>query len=147
MVKNLDISHFQSFHCSSNDNEIENVKSQARTFSSGCNDAFSVFGGLAFLLALLDLILELNMNRKRRRRFAINDNLLQNENETIQNWNRFFEYSGKNRSSATVTEVQNEEFSSKVNQNNRNQFLPSYFYVDNKTFLHCSNYIWSADDW
>ena len=33
----------------------------ARTFSSGCNDAFSVFGFLAFLLALLDLIMELNM--------------------------------------------------------------------------------------
>ena len=141
MVKNLDISYFKSFHCSSNVNEIENVKSQARTFSSGCNDAFSVFGFLAFLLALLDLILELNMNRKRRRRFAINDDLLQNENETIQNWNRFFEYSGKNRSTETLTEVENEEFSSKVNQTNTNQFLPSHFIVGSKTCLHCLNYI------
>ena len=127
MYENLDFSHFKSFHCSSNDNETENVKSQARTFSSGCNDAFSVFGFLAFLLALLDLILELNMNRKRRRRFAINDDLLQNENETIQNWNRFFEYSGKNRSTETLSGIENEEFSSKVNQNNRNQYLLSYF--------------------
>ena len=70
---------------------------------------------MAFLLALLDLILELNMNRKRRRRFAITDDLLQNENETIQNWNRFFEYSGKNHSTETLTDVENEEFSSKVN--------------------------------
>ncbi|KAK7084970.1 hypothetical protein SK128_021013 [Halocaridina rubra] len=38
-------------------------------FSGGCNDAFSVFGFLAFLLALLDLILEFgseDTNRKRR---------------------------------------------------------------------------------
>ena len=54
------------------------------------------------------------MNRKRRRRFAITDDLLQNENETIQNWNRFFEYSGKNHSIETFTDVENEEFSTKV---------------------------------
>ena len=62
------------------------------------------------------------MNRKRRRRFAITDDLLQNENETIQNWNRFFEYSGKNHSTETLTDVENEDFSSKVHQNNINQF-------------------------
>ena len=36
------------------------TRDTSRTFSSGCNDAFSVFGFLAFLLALLDLIMELN---------------------------------------------------------------------------------------
>ena len=33
------------------------------TGRSGCNDAFSVFGFLAFLLALLDLILELQVGQ------------------------------------------------------------------------------------
>ncbi|XP_063603020.1 uncharacterized protein LOC134778993 [Penaeus indicus] len=33
----------------------------------GCSDSFSVFGFLAFLLALLDLILELQGNRRKKR--------------------------------------------------------------------------------
>lgn len=35
--------------------------------SGGCNDAFTGFGFLAFLLALLDLILELQDGNRRRR--------------------------------------------------------------------------------
>lgn len=38
------------------------------SWSGGCNDAFSGFGFLAFLLALLDLILELNNDAAGRRR-------------------------------------------------------------------------------
>ena len=41
--------------------------SEPRTFSSGCNDAFSVFGFLAFLLALLDLIMEMNGGARKKR--------------------------------------------------------------------------------
>ena len=57
----------------------------ARDGGHGCNnDGFAVFGFLAFLLALLDLILELNMNKKRRRRFAMNDG--HSTNEIIKDW-------------------------------------------------------------
>merc|ERR1712241_208854 len=45
---------------------ITKREGEARTFSSGCNDAFTVFAFMAFLLALLDLILELQMERKKR---------------------------------------------------------------------------------
>ncbi|XP_023320981.1 uncharacterized protein LOC111695748 [Eurytemora carolleeae] len=38
------------------------------TARSGCNDAFSVFGFLAFLLALVDLIMRLQAGNKRRKR-------------------------------------------------------------------------------
>ncbi|XP_042221012.1 uncharacterized protein LOC121865562 [Homarus americanus] len=41
--------------------------------SGGCNDAFSGFGFLAFLLALLDLILELQNNTGTRRRREAGD--------------------------------------------------------------------------
>jgi len=45
---------------------ITKREGEARTFSSGCNDAFTVFAFMAFLLALLDLILELQMERRKR---------------------------------------------------------------------------------
>ena len=38
-----------------------------RTFSSGCNDNFAIFAFLAFLLTVLDLIMEMNGMRRRRR--------------------------------------------------------------------------------
>ena len=60
---------------------------QPRTFSSGCNDAFSVFGFLAFLLALLDLILELNMSKKRRKRFTPS-NFVEDGQKIIQEWSK-----------------------------------------------------------
>ena len=68
---------------------------QPRTFSSGCNDAFSVFGFLAFLLALLDLILELNMAKKRRRKRFSPISLFNNGSDFLKDWeeeNDFFSY-------------------------------------------------------
>ena len=69
---------------------------QPRTFSSGCNDAFSVFGFLAFLLALLDLILELNMAKKRRRKRFSPLSLFNNGSDFLKDWeeeNNLFDYS------------------------------------------------------
>ena len=77
------INHF--FNCSTYKDAIQKAEFQPRTFSSGCNDAFSVFGFLAFLLALLDLILELNMNKRRRKRFSPNS-LIETGNKIIQEW-------------------------------------------------------------
>ena len=58
---------------------------RARTFSSGCFDAFTVFAFLAFMLALLDLILELQMQRRKRRSLdeATNDHEILNRNATL----------------------------------------------------------------
>ena len=38
-----------------------------RTFSSGCNDNFAIFAFLAFLLTVLDLIMEMQGMKRRRR--------------------------------------------------------------------------------
>ena len=54
--------------CSCKSRIIFIIFCRGRTFSSGCYDAFTVFAFLAFLLALLDLILELQMMRRRRRK-------------------------------------------------------------------------------
>ena len=70
-----------------------NAGSEPRTFSSGCNDAFSVFGFLAFLLALLDLIMELNMmaaGRKRRKRFSTPDFLTEGY-KAIEDWTNIYD--------------------------------------------------------
>ena len=75
---------------STHENNITKRESQPRTFSSGCNDAFSVFGFLAFLLALLDLIMELNATPApvgRKKRFS-SDNLVKNANEHRTDWKK-----------------------------------------------------------
>ena len=73
------------FNSSTYKDAVQKREFEPRTFSSGCNDAFSVFGFLAFLLALLDLILELNMNRRRRKRFSPNS-MIETGNKIFQEW-------------------------------------------------------------
>ena len=58
---------------------VSYLTSRARTFSTGCFDAFTVFAFLAFLLALLDLILELQGDARKKRSIDSSPNF-QNEN-------------------------------------------------------------------
>ena len=81
----LNITLYLYVHRSSTNN-LTRAEFQPRTFSSGCNDAFSVFGFLAFLLALLDLILELNMAKKRRRKRFSPISLFNNGSDFLKDW-------------------------------------------------------------
>lgn len=72
------IGHQPAFH------QLHKREFSPRTFSSGCTDNFAIFAFLAFLLTVLDLIMEMQ-GMKRRKRETITSSIDYEQNQITKN--------------------------------------------------------------